>query len=265
MSAITVESLFIYPIKSCHPLRLQTSSINRLGMAHDRLFSFAQLTSSLPTKSGSDEYKASHTWTMITQRSVPFLTKVRTEVWVPDPKSTSYDPEGEWVKNGGCLVISFPYAPSVDFSGAGIQSLWKIVRSWPRQPRLSFRIPLDPSAPTVRSRGYKLERMAIWKDAPLAWDMGCEIPADILARFKYAMGVSNPLTLFRVHPGHLREVFRNAPRKEEVGYQPVAGFQDAVSVDLLCVGHDIPYTCHGSTICCQSRIRCNMWLFAPTC
>jgi hypothetical protein len=28
----------------------------------------------------------------------------------------------------------------------------------------------------------------------------------------------------------LREVHRNAPNKEELGYQPVTGFQDAVSL-----------------------------------
>jgi uncharacterized protein YcbX len=39
--------------------------------------------------------------------------------------------------------------------------------------------------------------------------------------------------LFRVDPGRLREVKRCAPRKEEAGYQPTTGFQDAYPLHLI--------------------------------
>ncbi|KAG4220081.1 hypothetical protein PC116_g31440 [Phytophthora cactorum] len=51
---------------------------------------------------------------------------------------------------------------------------------------------------------------------------------DLPGELQRYLGVSNKLALFRVDPGQLREVYRTAPRKEEAGYQPVTGFQDAV-------------------------------------
>jgi uncharacterized protein YcbX len=51
--------------------------------------------------------------------------------------------------------------------------------------------------------------------------------------FKYFLGVKNPLTVFRIHKE--REVFRNAPRKSELGYQPVVGFADAYPIHILSV------------------------------
>ena len=48
------------------------------------------------------------------------------------------------------------------------------------------------------------------------------------------LGINNHLTLFRVDDRkHLRKVFRNAPRKDEAGYQPVVAFQDAVGYHEL--------------------------------
>jgi hypothetical protein len=48
------------------------------------------------------------------------------------------------------------------------------------------------------------------------------------------LGVKGQLGLFRTDDTELREVYRNAPRKEEIGYQPVTGFQDAVRYHYFC-------------------------------
>ena len=71
--------------------------------------------------------------------------------------------------------------------------------------------------------------MKIWKDMPEALNMGVEIPDDIKAKLKYCLGVSNPLTLFRIDTRKYREVFKCAPKKEEVGFQPIIGMADSVS------------------------------------
>ncbi|KAK5239175.1 hypothetical protein LTR16_012198, partial [Cryomyces antarcticus] len=60
--------------------------------------------------------------------------------------------------------------------------------------------------------------------------MSAEIPANILAKLKYTLGVSNTFTLFRVDNEKRRDLFRCAPRKDEIGYQPVVGFSDAASL-----------------------------------
>jgi hypothetical protein len=223
-----VERLFVYPIKSCYPLELESASVLPMGMKHDRMFSFAQLLSSVPQQDHIGHYVTIHKWQMVTQRLCPFLTKVRTEIWVPDLNSAKNDPDGEWAKCGGFISVTFPFTPSIDCSVQGICNLWKVIKSLPTQPSLSFRVPLDPPQEYIDEKGYSLEEMTIWKDSPKALNMGCEIPPTVLASLKYAMGISNPLTLFRVHSEHPREVFRNAPRKEDLGYQPITGFQDAV-------------------------------------
>ena len=45
--------------------------------------------------------------------------------------------------------------------------------------------------------------------------------------------MSKPFALIRSAPLHPRHVFRNAPRQEELGYQPTVGFQDSYPVQIL--------------------------------
>ncbi|KAL8769781.1 MAG: hypothetical protein Q9209_004397 [Squamulea sp. 1 TL-2023] len=47
------------------------------------------------------------------------------------------------------------------------------------------------------------------------------------------IGCSKDFALFRVAAGHDRQVFRNAPRKEQLGYQSVIGFVDAYPLHIL--------------------------------
>lgn len=42
------------------------------------------------------------------------------------------------------------------------------------------------------------------------------------------LGAKRELALFRVCDSKPREVYRNAPKKEQLGYQSVVGFADAV-------------------------------------
>lgn len=234
-----VKALFVYPIKSCYPLELPVADVEQMGMKYDRKFAFAQLISSVPEKSAEGKYNSDHHWQFITQRGVPLLTKVKTDIWVPDPESPSYDENAEWVKAGGCMIVTFP-----DVSLSGLAYLWGTIkavqatRCLSSKPTLSFKIPFNPSVDRIKTKAYAFEKMTIWKDSPEALNMGSEIPPDVLAKLKYLLGVTNPLTLFRVNPKKPREVFRNAPTKEQVGYQPIVGFADAVSRILI-----LPPTC----------------------
>jgi len=232
----TVRALFVYPIKSCYPLEVDSADIEQMGMRFDRKFSFAQLTSSMPEMSSDGQSEVERSWQMITQRSVPFLTKVKTEVWIPDPTLASYDPDGEWAQSNGCILVTFPYSPPVGLNPRGLINLWRVARAvcscrnLQARPLCHFKVPFDPPLERRRLKGYHCtEPMRIWKDLPEAFNMGNEIPQDVLEKLKLSMGITNPLTLFRVDPEHPREVFRNAPRQEQLGYQPVTGFQDAVS------------------------------------
>lgn len=57
-------------------------------------------------------------------------------------------------------------------------------------------------------------------------NMTALVPSD----FAQSFGAKYPIALFRLPPSHFREVFRCAPRKAEIGHQPVTAFADAVSL-----------------------------------
>ena len=195
-------------------------------MEYDRQFTFAQLKSPFPVGAITPEKeKAAHKWEFITQRQFPLLAKVRTEMWVPDQSVETYTPHAEDVESGGVIIMSFPYQ----------EAGWKgMVAKWGAAvkgtiPEKQFRVPFNPSEVQIEKAGYSYEKMTIWKDTISALNMEIEIPEEL----RYYLGISNKLGLFRIDNSKLREVYRNAPTKQEIGYQPVTGFQDAVSKPTL--------------------------------
>jgi len=228
-NAWKVKALFIYPIKSCAGLELDTADVIRSGFRYDRQFAFAQKVTPIPKPDGKIEGDG---WKFITQRTHPHLVNVKIQVWIPDLEAPDYDPGNEWVKNGGCLVIRFPFSDDVDFSVDGFKALLKKLQArlqGDKEPMLEFRIPFNPTKERIAEKGITKEEMAIWKDKPAALNFGPEIPTEIMAKLKYHLGVSNPLTLFRIDPEGLREVHKCAPKKDEIGWQPVIAMVDSVS------------------------------------
>ncbi|KAK7522513.1 MOSC domain-containing protein [Phyllosticta citriasiana] len=236
-----VKALTIHPIKSCYPVELSHGEVVGAGMRYDRQLTFAQLTSSLP-KADDPEHKVSHQWTFMTQRANRNMAKIKTEMWVPDPSSPTYSPDSEWVKNEGCIVVSFPYVE--DDKSSLIYKLERMGNSIRRKvlrqnvdchgPRVYFRVPFHPSVERIKEKGHTFESVKIWTDCPVALNMGIEIDPEILEKLRYALGMSNPVTLMRIDPNCYREVFRCAPRKGEgVSYQPIIGMQDAYPVHIM--------------------------------
>ncbi|KAK8244540.1 MOSC domain-containing protein [Phyllosticta capitalensis] len=235
-----VKALTIHPIKSCYPVELTHSEIVGEGMKYDRQLTFAQLISSIPK---ADDPQVTHQWNFMTQRANRNMTKIKTEMWVPDPSSPTYSPDGEWVKSEGCIVVSFPYIE--DDKSSLIYKLEQmgnfIRRSFLRQrgldnhgPRVYFRVPYNPSLERIKEKGHTFESVKIWTDCPIALNMGIEIDPEVLEKLRYALGMSNPVTLMRIDPNGYREVFRCAPRKgEHVDYQPIVGMQDAYPLHIM--------------------------------
>lgn len=137
-------------------------------------------------------------WIFITQRQYPKMALITTEIYL----------EGE---NDGDLHITFPLKPRLPFL---------------KQTR-TIRFPL------LASEGFKakypLKQVGIWKEEPLAYDISSTVEAELKELSAY-LCTKGPLALFRVCPEELREVHRNAPTLNEVGYQPVTGFADAVRI-----------------------------------
>jgi hypothetical protein len=95
---------------------------------------------------------------------------------------------------------------------------------------LEFRVPFSPSKERIKNKGYKSETLRIWKDSPVALNMGSEVDPELLAKLKYTIGTTNPITLFRIDSNKFREVYKCAPKKEDVGFQTAIGMQDSVSM-----------------------------------
>jgi len=217
-----VKSLWIYPVKSCKGVELNRSTIIATGMEYDRQFTFAHLKSPFPVGESTPKgEKAVQNWQFITQRQYPLLAKVRTEIWVPDQAVKGYNPQAEDVKSRGVVVLSFPYQPA---GWRGKLAQWSATIKG-CVPEKHFRIPFEPTQVQMQKAGYTYESITIWKDTVRALNMEVEVPEEL----RYYLGISNKLGLFRIDNKALREVHRCAPKKEELGWQPVTGFQDAVS------------------------------------
>jgi uncharacterized protein YcbX len=223
----TVKALFIYPLKSCAPIELEKSEVFRTGLKYDRQFTLGQYVTSLPTMEG----KVHSEWQFMSQRKFPRLAKVETEIWVPDPSAPGYSKDGEWVQSEGCLLVRFPFSPDSDFSLDGLKNYGKILAAklaGRSEPMLEFRVPFNPTKERMKNKGYMSQEIRIWKDAPQALDVSPDIDREILAKLKYTLGTSNPVALFRIDPENPRQVFKNAPKKADVGFQTTIGMQDSV-------------------------------------
>lgn len=227
----TIKALFIYPLKSGGPIELEKTEVIRTGLKYDRQFTLAQQVTSLPSLDG----KVSSEWQFMTQRSFPRLAKVETEMWVPDPSARDYKEDGEWVKSEGCLVVRFPFTPDTDFTLEGLANYGKIMAAklaGKSEPTLEFRIPFNPSQERIKSKGYTKEVLHIWMDTPVALNMTSEVDREAFEKLRYTLGAANPIALFRIDTNAYREVGKNAPKKEDVGFETIIGMQDSVSYIL---------------------------------
>ena len=241
-----VKALFTYPIKSCRGIELQTAHVVSTGLQFDRQFAFAERTSA--------------GWTCRTLRNAGFqrLALIHTEIWIPDPSSREYDERRPEVQSGGVMQVSYPRPIPSGLHGLVIQMG---ITTRLLTARLSFRLPLHPASPTE----YPTIPVKIWKDTPLAYDYGTHLPPSLHVYLGFDPN-NSPLSLFRVHPSHRREIFRNAPRKEHVGFQPHTAFADAYPIHLLNITshHDVAGRCAESIPhLSMRRFRANIIIQGP--
>lgn len=250
-----VEALFVYPIKSCYSIELESNEVAKSGFEHDRQFCFAQwheparvvkTNSQREPEKGSSAYwnRIPH-WHFMTQRQNPSLTHLKTELWVPDPDSPEYAEESELIRSGGCMVVSFAFSPSPTSVGniIGLIAAKIKARSSSAIPVWTFQIPLKPTAEQIETNGYDTEKVALWADEPNGINMTSEIPTHILNQLKallnedtktlsptrFARLKKQPeLRLYRIDRAKDRDIFKCAPTKDQLGYQSTVAFQDSV-------------------------------------
>ena len=207
-----VKGLFIYPIKSCAPVELESANIDATGMRYDRQFAFAEFLNPQTRIDASEEEKRPR-WIFRTQRDPKYqkLALVRPEVWIPNDSSTPH----------GCLVVRYPNQPRGVLAWLDRLAIQMGLVS----SETSFKVPLSPP----KGHKYPKENVVIWKNEMKWINFGVNIPND----FKVFIGTDKPLTLFGVDPEEPRNVYRCAPRKDELGYQANTGFADAYPLHLL--------------------------------
>ncbi|PYH48878.1 MOSC domain protein [Aspergillus saccharolyticus JOP 1030-1] len=284
LPAWRIKALFTYPIKSCTGVELDTAEVIDTGLKYDRLFCFAEYIESKPALQDSSSPESGH-WIARTLRDRHFsrLALLRPEIWIPDPSQADYSSSLPEVQSQGVLVIHYPRTL------AGCMARIPLMSSFVNlaitlgllSREQSFRIPLCP--PTLSQKEdekgegaggakYPLRPVKIWKDNPLAYDYGHHLPAS-LRRFLAAAADDNtakqkPLTLFRECAAHHRQIFRNAPSKETLGFQTVTGFQDAYPLHMLNLAsvHDVARRCQAEiprlTV---RRFRANVIVQGPGC
>ena len=228
-----VKSLWIYPVKSCRGVELERGTVTGAGMEYDRQFSFAQLSSKFPVSANTPQQeKAKHTWKFVTQRNLSLMATIKTEVWLPDPSSPTYSEMHPNVQSGGVLVIRFPHVQSEEGIVGKVRDISALVFD---QAKREVHIPLNPTQEQIAKMGYAVDDMEIWKDKPTALIVASTEKGDAwVQELRSYLGITNHLALFRVSRDHqAREVYRCAPRKEEIGYQPKVSFQDAYPLHIM--------------------------------
>ena len=204
-----VRNLWIYPVKSCRGIDVLKATCTSVGLEFDRQFSFARYQkSSKPNE--TDIYK----WTFITQRSIPKMATIRTEIWIPDPKSPAYDLDHPNVQSQGVVRINFP----------------DILTGKDK----AIDVPFQPTEAYILGKGLEEANMTIWKDDPHALIVASTERNDPgMIDLQTHLQLTTPLALFRTIDPNARRLFRCAPRIEEVGYQPSICFQDAYPLHIL--------------------------------
>lgn len=231
-----IQALYIYPVKSCRGIEVEHSKVLPKGLEFDRLFAFSrQKSRPIPAPIPSDEGQVEQPsqpkqhpqWEVITLRQVPLLANVKVDLWLPDASKTSR----QLGRVGGrFVVIRFPWRDS----GPRGMIQWlsaKLSRGLSGIPEKEFMLSIDfPSPNDIKASGYQYEETLLFNKSVQALNMKNEVPPEL----GLYLGVTVPMTIFMIDPAQQREVFRNAPRKDDAGYQPVIDFQDAVSclIDL---------------------------------
>ncbi|KAH8691532.1 hypothetical protein BGW36DRAFT_388489 [Talaromyces proteolyticus] len=243
---IKIKALFTYPLKSCRGIELSTSAVAATGLEYDRQFCIAELIPAHTKKDGESELR----WEFRTLRNKEYdkLALVSTEIWLPDPTCQDYGGDLEEVRSGGVLVVQYPRTSSSRILSMGMR-LGVVEKS------VSFWVPLYPQ------QQYPVVNVQIWKDFPLAYDYACHLPDSFLNFLTYNTSKKKKITLLRTNPSSYRPIYRNAPRRDVLGYQPHTAFADAYPLHLLSLAsvQDVARRCvHAIPRLSARRFRANI-------
>jgi hypothetical protein len=209
----TVQSLWVYPVKSCRGVELERCLVTETGLKWDRIYTLA---------------KRNHSggFTFVSQRLPKFqaLAKVGVEIWVP---RRGYKHMEE------CIVVHFPrkvvgISSAIEWLAAKFRGLMR--RGSIDTFRTEALLPVTPPS----NEGYAMERLAVQLDTITALNISPRLlPA--LQELQGFLGITDDLFMFMTMPPSAmpRKVERSVPSQNYLGYQPVINFQDGVSLPMI--------------------------------
>jgi hypothetical protein len=211
-----VQSLWVYPVKSCRGVELEKCLVTRTGLKWDRIYTIARK-------------KESGGYVFVSQRLPRFnaLATVGVEIWVPRPETVGL-PER--------IVLHFPrkivgVSAPLTWIRAKTQYLFSLEP--PDLFRVEALLPLQPSSEDFAV----LDTLTVQRDTIMALNISNSI-APLLEKLKDYLGVPDELFLFMALPPDImpRTVERCVPSKLDLGYQPVINFQDGVKPTSYFIG-----------------------------
>lgn len=222
-SKARIQSLWIFPVKSCRGISLDEAIVKESGLEWDRRFMFVQSDGIAQSNEKSDELRWGHT----TLRDYPKLALVETELWFPDEKEDDFMDESR-SKEKGLLVLRWP-SPVTGLRKIVANSLSLLTGLPCAKNKLV--LPLFPE-----SANKATSRVNVWKDSTPA----CLFEKELSTSLREFLGIKKSrFALALMSPGVVRPVYRNAPHFDEAGYQPEVKFQDSVSLQVNVLWHPL--------------------------
>lgn len=219
---VRIKAIYIHPVKSCGPIEVDRALLTKTGFMFDRCFVLA-------TEVADADGKGSR-WRFISQRTKPTMSRVQTELWLPDEKSHPHDPLAQ---AGGCLVLSFDDPDPPGF----ITRLETYLHTWNPSaiPRLSFIVPLQPTSAQINEFEIGFKSFDILLRGGKGLDMG-KIPSVAAALPKLGKFLGIPehesLTLLRCTPDTLSRTNKNLAPLEYIGSPSVHGYTDQQPINI---------------------------------
>ncbi|KAM5341574.1 hypothetical protein ACJ41O_014605 [Fusarium nematophilum] len=217
---VRVKALFIHPVKSCAPIELDRAQLIKTGFMHDRSFAIAAETPQ------TDE-RGVPIWRFISQRTKPYMSQIKTQIWVPHKGS---DPNDPLVQAGGCLVLSFPDPDTPSWMNR-LEKLWSRLT----RPEISCIVPLRPTPAQMQESNIRIRPFAIHSRDAKGLDMG-DIPSvsAALPFLKTFLKVPDHqgLTIFKCTPDTLVRTDKNLAPLQHIGSPAFHGYTDQQPVNI---------------------------------
>ncbi|CEI70452.1 hypothetical protein FVEN_g1041 [Fusarium venenatum] len=177
-SGVKRQLTIVSPVASCAPAKIDTDAHPDAHITYNNCYMLALQT---PEK----DVQGHTIWKSLTQQDKPYVSKVKTEIWIPKPDADKNDP---LVQSGGCIIMSFPDPSIPSWLNIAAGYLGNSVTT----PQVACILPLEPTKEELEEHKIKMRPFKIDGEDGKGLDMET-LPAvsDILSRMKLFLGIQD--------------------------------------------------------------------------